>query len=329
MEQKVWKMEGMVLLCSILLILIPMVLSAQEYPTKPINLLVVYAPGGTVDVSSRVLVSKAEKFLGQPIIISNKGGGGGSVALATAKNEKPDGYHLVACTSVGLTYYPTFQSLPYTHHDYVPVLNFCEPRSGLVVKADSPWKTLKDLVEYARKNPGKVTFGSVAVNSPPHIVMEFIAKKEGIRWTHIPFSGGSTNVIAVLGGHTTAMAGATEWVPHVKEGTLRLLAAFSEARIDGFSDIPTVRELGYDISSSALFMIAAPKGTPPAIIKRLDEAFRKAMGDPDFIQAIEKMEMKVTYRNSDDMQKFLNEVVHNLKELIVDLNKKSGEPEKK
>lgn len=328
MEQKVWKLGKVVLLLSTLLVLTPMVSPAQEYPTKPINIVVVWPPGGTTDISTRVLASKAEKFLGQPFVISNKGGGGGSVGLATAKNEKPDGYHLVACTSIGLTYYPTFQTLPYTHQDYVPIMHFAEAVSGLVVKSDSPWKTLKDLVGYARKNPGKVTYGTNAVNSPQNMIMEYIAKKEGIKWTHIPFPGGAPNVIGVLGGHTTAMAGSTEWVPHVREGTLRLLAAFSETRIQAFPDVPAVRELGYDISSSAMFMIAAPKGTPASIIEKLDDAFHKAMDDPEFIRTIEKMEMKVSYRNSQDTEKCLNDIVRWLKEVVMEL-KIPKEPEKK
>ena len=332
MKQKGRKTGKMVFLYGLLLILIPFQSFAQQYPTRPINLLVVYAPGGTVDVSTRVLASKAEKFLGKPIIISNKGGGGGSVALGTAKNEKPDGYHLVACTSAGLTNYPTFQTLPYTHQDFAPIVQFVEAGlSGLVVKTDSPWKTLKDVVEFERKNPGKFSYGTIGVNSPQHLVMAYVGKKEGIQWTHVPFEGGAPAIMALLGGHISGVASTTDWVPHVKEGSLRLLATFAETRVTDLPDIPnvpTVRELGYDITSGSVFIIAAPKGTPPPIVKRLDEVFHKAMGDPEFIQAIQKMQFRVKYGSSEDTEKYLNETVRRLRELVRDL-KIPRESEKK
>ena len=158
--------------------------------------------------------------------------------------------------------------------------------------------------------------------------MQYIAKKEVINWTHIPFKGGALILTNLLGGHIMVMAGATTWVPHVKEGSLRLLASFTETRLDSFPNIPTLRELGYDISPSAMFLIAAPKGTPRSIIKTLDEAFRKAMDDPDFQQTVAKLEMKVFYRSSENMEKFLNEVVRDLKDLMAELEKLK-EPEKK
>lgn len=324
MKRKGWKIISL----SGILFLIPIPSSAQSYPTKPINILVGFAPGGTMDISTRVLASKAEKFLGQPFIISNNGGGGGSVALGIVAKEKPDGYYLAGCTSTGLIRIPQFRPVPYKLEDFIPIMHFGAPQTGLVVKADSPWKTLRELVEYAKKNPGKVTYSSTGVGSPMHLAMEYVAKQEGIQWTHVPYPGSTPALTALMGGHVTAQSGSTEWIPQVKAGEVRLLATHGEKRMKIFPDVPTFRELGYDFINETVFMAAAPKGTPSPIVKKLEEAFHKVMDDPDFIQAMERMEIEITYRNSEDTKKYLEEAYARLGKMIIEL-KIPKEPEKK
>jgi tripartite-type tricarboxylate transporter receptor subunit TctC len=324
MKRKGWKIIPL----SGILFLIPILSSAQSYPTKPINILVGFAPGGTMDISTRVLASKAEKFLGQPLIISNNGGGGGSVALGIVAKEKPDGYYLAGCTSTGLIRIPQFRPVPYKLEDFIPIMHFGAPQTGLVVKADSPWKTLRELVEYAKKNPGKVTYSSTGVGSPMHLAMEYVAKQEGIQWTHVPYPGSTPALTALMGGHVTAQSGSTEWIPQVKAGEVRLLATHGEKRMKIFPDVPIFRELGYDFINETVFMVAAPKGTPSPIVKKLEEAFHKAMDDSDFIQAMERMEIEITYRNSEDTKKYLEEAYARLGKMIIEL-KIPKEPEKK
>jgi len=323
-----WKMGKMMLLCGLLFFSIPAFLYAQEYPFKPINILITFSPGGSADPSMRLLANKTEKFLGQPFVISNNGGGGGSVAMAILAKEKPDGYHLAGCSSTSLIRIPQFRSVPYKLEDFVPIMHFGAPPSGLVVKADSPWKTLKEFVEYAKKNPGKVTYSSMGIGSPMHLAMEYIAKQEGIQWTHVPYPGSGPAFLAFLGGHVTAQSGSSESFPHVREGTVRLLATHHEKRWKSFPDVPTLRELGYDFINESVFMFAAPKGTPPSIVKKLDEAFRKGMDDPEFIQAMGKLEIEVGYRNSEDLKKYLEEAYIRLGKMIREL-KLPKEPEKK
>ena len=320
-------MGGMFFFAGILL-LIPTFSSAQTYPTKPIHILVGFAPGGTMDISTRVVASKAEKLLGQPFIISNNGGGAGSVALGIVAKEKPDGYYLAGCTSTGLIRIPQFRTVPYKHEDFVPVMHFGAPQSGLVVKADSPWKTLKELVEYAKKNPGKVTYSSTGVGSPMHLAMEYIAKQEGIQWTHVPYPGSTPALTALLGGHVTAQSGSTEWIPQVKDGAVRLLATHGERRMKTFPEVPTFRELGYDFINETVFMVAAPKGTPPSTVRKLDEAFHKAMDDSEFIQIMAKMEIELAYRNSEDTKRYLEKAYSRLGKMIIEL-KIPKEPEKR
>lgn len=324
MRRSRWK----ILLLSGVLLLIPILSWAQPYPTKPINILVGFAPGGTMDVSTRVLAGKAEKFLGQPFLVSNNGGGGGSVALGIVAKERPDGYYLAGCTSTGLIRIPQFRTVPYKLEDFVPIMHFGAPQTGIVVKTDSPFKTLKDLVDYAKKNPGKVTYSSTGVGSPMHLAMEYVAKQEGIQWTHVPYPGSTPALTALLGGHVTAQSGSTEWIPQIRAGAVRLLGTHGEKRMKAFPEVPTFRELGYDFINETVFMVAAPNGTPSAILKRLEEAFHKAMDDPEFIQTMERMEIEITYRNAEDTKKYLEEAYARLGKMIIEL-KLPKEPEKK
>jgi tripartite-type tricarboxylate transporter receptor subunit TctC len=199
-------------------------------------------------------------------------------------------------------------------------MHFTAVQSGVVVKSDSPYKTFKDLIEYARKNPGKVNYATSGAGSPMHIAMEYVADKEGIQWTHVPYAGGAPGLAAVLGGHVTAMSDSTEWLPHVKEGSLRLLVTHGERRMKIFPNVPTLRDLGYDFINETVFMIAAPKGTPAPIVKQLDEAFHKAMDDPDFIKTIQNLEFDVAYRNPEDTKKYLEDAYNRFGVMIKKLN---------
>jgi tripartite-type tricarboxylate transporter receptor subunit TctC len=300
-------MKKEILFCGFLLLLVPTFSLAQEYPTRPMNVLVSVAAGGSRDTLTRVFLGKAEKLLGQPFIITNNGGGGGTVGPGIVAKEKPDGYHLLGGSSSNFIVTPLFRTVPYKLDDFIHIAGFVQQQTGLVVRGDSPWKTLKEFVQYAKNNPGKVTYSTLGVGTTVHLAMEVVAKKEGIQWTHVPFTGGTPALTALLGGHVTATSGSVEWVPHVKSGEVRLLATHSEKRMKMFPDTPTFRELGYNFITESVSMISAPKGTPPSVIKKLEDAFRKPIDDPEFNQAVLNMNLEVTYRNSTDLRKFLVE----------------------
>jgi tripartite-type tricarboxylate transporter receptor subunit TctC len=320
MKLKGLKIVKGIFLCGLLLVAAPLSAFAQGYPSKPVSVIVTFAPGGTLDTATRILATNAEKFLGQPIVVSNVGGGGGSVALGQMAHKRPDGYEITSCTSTGLIRIPQLRAVPYSLDDFVPIMHYAAVQSGVVVKSDSPFKTFKDLVEHGRKNPGKVTYATSGVGSPMHIAMEFVGMREGIKWTHVPQTGGAPGLAAVLGGHVTAMSDSTEWLPHVKEGSLRLLVTHGEKRMRAFPDVPTLRDLGYDFINETVFMLAAPKGTPADVIKKLDESFHKAMDDPKFIQTIANLEFDATYRNSQDLKKYLDEAYIAFGEMIKKLD---------
>lgn len=187
---------------------------------------------------------------------------------------------------------------------------------------------MKEFADFAKKNPGKVTYATTGIGTPMHLAMEYVAKQEGIQWTHVPYPGNGPALTALLGGHVTADSEGPECIPHIRTGTIRLLATHGEKRMKIFPNVPTFRELGYDFINETVFMVAAPRGTPPANVSKLDEAFHKGMEDPEFIQLMENLEMEITYRNSVDTKKYLEDADARLAKMIVDL-KMPKEPEKK
>jgi tripartite-type tricarboxylate transporter receptor subunit TctC len=301
-----------------LLLLAPFLCYGDEFPTRPINMTVGISTGGTVDISSRLLAKAAEKSLGQPILVSNNGGGAGSVALSALSKSKPDGYQLVASPHTPLVEVPALRKVPYKLDDFTPIMHYCQPDSGLVVRSDSPYKSLKELIEYARKNPGKVTFSTSGTLTPMHLAMMHIARKEGVEWTAIPVPGGDPNM-PLLGGHVTAFSAATSWKRYIDEGKFRLLAVYSEKRMKDFPDVPTIKELGYDFVAHMFYMITAPKATPAPVVRKLDSAFRKAMDDPEFVSYMKKAALTISYRDSAETKKHLVETARQFEKVIVDL----------
>ena len=299
---------AVVLGCVLPMMLATSLWSEPAYPTRPINLYIGYAPGGVVDISTRFMASKAEKFLGQPFVVTNNGGGGSSVATGIVAKKPADGYTLLGAASSSLVRIPHFRTVPYKMDDLTPIMHFATPSlTPIVVKSTSPWKTFKDLVDYAKKNPGKVKYSTLGVGSPMHLAMEYVAKQDGITWTHIPFPGAMPAFTALLGDHVAVNAGAGESVPYIKDGTVRILANLSEKRVKAWPDVPTFRELGYDFFNESVFMFSTPKGTPPYIVEKLQNAFRKAMDDPEFAAVMAKVEFDVSYRNAADTRKYLED----------------------
>lgn len=294
--------------------------SQPAYPTKPINLYIPYSPGGVGDMSVRFMATKAEKFLGQPFIVINNGGGAGSVAAAIVATKPADGYTILGGGNSAFTRIPQLRTVPYKTDDVTPIMHFATPSlTPILVKSTSPWKTFKELVDYAKKNPGKVTYSSMGVGSPMHLAMEYVAKQEGITWTHVPYPGSMPAFTAFLGDHVMVNVGAGESVPYIKNGTVRVLANLSERRVKAWPNVPTLREIGYDNFNDSIFMFSAPKGTPQYIIEKLQNAFHKVMDDPEFAAMITKVEFDASYRNSADTKKYLDDAYARLGHMIQEL----------
>jgi len=284
----------------------PSITFGADFPNKPITLVVQYTAGGATDLTFRALAEAAKNYFNQPVIVENKPGGSGAVAIGSMLGSKPDGYTL--CVIVSVLHRASYQNKFSfdTVKDITPIINVAGLQYGIVVKPDSPNKTLKDLVEYARANPGKVTYMSAGVGSGGHIYMEEIGVAAGgVKFNHIPAKGDMDAANALLGGHVDFIAVSPGgWWPLVEAGQLRILATLGEKRTKTFPNVPTVKESGYNVVHLTPLGIGGPKGLPKEIVKILHDGFKKAMDDPIFLSVIGKYENPITYQNPEDFTKY-------------------------
>ena len=291
--------------------------AAASFPAKPVTLICPWPPGGSTDVQMRSLADAAGKHLGQPIIIDNKPGGGGTVGPATmVAAAKPDGYTL---SQLPITVFRMPHMMKATWDpmkDFTYVIHVTGYTFGVVVKADSPWKTWQEFVGHAKANPGKVTYATPGAGTTLHITMEQLAMKEGIKWTQVPMKGGAETTPAVLGGHVTATADSTGWGPQVDAGALRLLCTWGVARTKRWPNVPTLKDLGYGIVSNSPYGFAGPKGIDPKIVKTLHDAFKKGMEEPAYLSTLERLDMEPFYKNSEDYAKYAREQYEEAKVIV-------------
>jgi tripartite-type tricarboxylate transporter receptor subunit TctC len=283
---------------------------AQSYPTKPITLIVPWPAGGSTDVAMRALAENASKHLGQPIVIDNKAGASGTLGpAAMAATAKPDGY-TIAQMPITVMRLPLMQKVSFdAEKSFTYIVHLTGYTFGITTKADSPYKTWKDVVDFAKANPGKVTYATPGAGTSLHIGMEQIADAAGIKLTQVPFKGGAETGAAVLGGHTTLQADSTGWKPLVEAGQLRLLAIWTANRSKVWPDVPTLKELGYPFVFDSPFGIAGPKGMDPKIVEILHDAFKKALEDPGVIATLERYDMVPRYMSTADYNKAVKSVI--------------------
>jgi len=281
---------------------------AADFPTKPVALICPWPPGGSTDVQMRALAEATQKHLGQQIIIDNKPGGGGTVGPATmVATAKPDGYTL---SQLPITVFRMPHMMKATWDpmkDFSYVIHVTGYTFGVVVKADSPWKTWQEFIAHAKANPGKVTYATPGAGTTLHITMEQIAMKDGIKWTQLPMKGGAETTPAVLGGHVSATADSTGWGPQVDAGQLRLLVTWGNQRTKRWPDVPTLKDLGYGIVSNSPYGFAGPKGMDPKVVKTLHDAFRKGIEEPAYLKILERLDMEPFYKGSEDYAKYARE----------------------
>ena len=299
----------------------------QDYPAKPINLLVGYPAGGSTDLSVRALAAEAAKILKQPIVVSNVAGAAGTLVLGRVKAEKADGYTIFNAPTANFCRIPHLQAVPYDPlKDFSFIMQYGLYQYGLVVRADSPWKTFEEFIDYAKKNPRKVNYGTSGLGTGQHLAMEYMANKEKIEWNHVPFPGGLQAVTALLGGHVQAVSQTTEWKEHVNAGTLRLLVVWTDQRLKAFPNVPTLREKGYPFAVHSALSFMGPAGMPKQAVEKLQNAFAKAMESKPFLDVMDKFDMPPAYLDSDALtrlvQKDYNETGELIKTLGIGLYKK-------
>ncbi len=293
---------------------------AADYPTKPITLVIPYPAGGSTDVTGRVLAAAAKKYFGQPVIVENKGGGGGTVGPNLVIAKPADGYTLgiMASTTVTISWHMgkcNFNPIDDVNH----IMRYTGYLYGFVVRADAPWKTFKDFVKYVKESPGKVTYGTTGVGAGPHLAMEQISHMAGMKMTHVPYKGGAECNSALLGGHVDSVSDSTSWGPLVDAGKFRLLVVYTGARSARYPDVPTLKELGFDMIFPSPLEIMGPKALPLPIVKKVQDSFKKALDDPEYQTILKKYDMATTYLNSEDCEKADQKEAEDLKKIVMQL----------
>lgn len=291
---------------------------ADDYPSRPVTIIVPFGPGGGVDVNTRALQPYLEKYLGQNIIVENRGGGGGISGHTLGAMAKPDGYTLTM-VSTGICSGPwTIKNLKFSPESYAYIGQVSFVPNFLVVNAKSPWKTTKELVDYAKAHPDKLTTPHMDGWTSSTIADVTFTYLAGIKTKVVGgFKSGAANLASILGQHTDySFNNTNEVLPHANSGTIRILAVAAPERSSFLPDVPTFRELGYDDTSGVFRALAAPKGTPKPILEKLDKALKAAMHDPKLPADFKKVGLTVNYLGPKETREFVMSTYHQLGKLF-------------
>ena len=293
-----------------LCLLVPVTAGAQEFPNRAITMIVAFPPGGVADITARPTAAALEKVLKQPVSVVNRPGAAGAVGNAAVANAKPDGYTvLMALSSISVI--PAADELfnrkpAYSLDQFQPIALISADPTILVVHPSLPVKTLKDVISLARSKAGELSYSSSGIYGALHMPMEMFLHAANIKMRHVPTSGGGPAIIAVLGGHVVMTAGGPAAISsHVRTGKLRTIASWGGERIPSFKDVPTFKELGYKNVEYYIWAgMFVPHGTPDAVTKVLRDGARRAVLDPEFKNAMTKVDSLVAYKDAPDFQKY-------------------------
>jgi tripartite-type tricarboxylate transporter receptor subunit TctC len=298
----------------------------EAYPARAISIVVAFPPGGLADNTARPVAVVLERLLKQPVAILNKPGAAGAVGNQSVATSKPDGYTLLMAL-VSVSVLPEVDKLfgrpqNYTIEQLTGIARVNADPSMLVVRADAPWKTLKDLVDDAKKRPGEIVFTSSGLYGAAHIPMEMFIKAAGIKMRHLPTTGGGPMMNAMLGGHAQAvMTPVSLAAAHVKAGKLRLLAHSGTAPVAAFPEVPSFKAQDYDVEYTAWAGLVAPKGTPPQVIKILRDAMREAVKAPEVVNSHAKLETPIAYMDADEFNAWWAKDAARLAEVVKQVGK--------
>jgi tripartite-type tricarboxylate transporter receptor subunit TctC len=293
-----WVFKGLV--CGALLSVLN--LSAQGFPTKAITIVVPYAPGAT-DREARKIAELAAKHLGQTVLVENRDGAGGTIGAAYVARANPDGYTLLYSAPAVLTVAPLVGKPPYVYEDLMPLARASITPHYLAARIDAPFRNAREMVAYAKSNPGKLTFGSPGNGTAVHLAGEALADAAGFQFTHVPHRGLAPALTAVMGGFVDVVIGAPGVInAQVEAGKLRPIAQFGATRATALSNVPTLKEQGIDLALRADFGFFAPKGLPTDVVQRLNEALQKAIESEEFKSFVAVSLVAPAFLNASDYQ---------------------------
>lgn len=263
-----------------------------RFPDRPIRLICPWPAGGSTDGQMRALAEAASKLLPQPVVIENRPGASGTLGAIAMRGARPDGY-LLTQFPITVFRFPFMQENPAWNPltDFTYVAHLTGYLFGVTVRADSPFQTFHDLIAWARANPGRLSYGTPGVGTTLHITMERIAQAAGVEFLHVPFRGFADNSASLLGGNTMALADSSAWAPLVEAGRMRALCVWTAERVPRFPDVPTLRELGFDIVATSPYGVGGPAGMDPEVVRILEAAFLKALDDPQHLEVLKRFDM--------------------------------------
>lgn len=289
----------------------------QRFPTRPITLWLPWPAGGATDLSFRVLAEAASRRLGQKVVIENRGGAGGTLAMPILQQAPPDGYTLAQLPQTVLRAPWTRKVLWDPIRDTTPIIQLSGVTFGIVVPAASPFKSLDDLFAHAKAHPDALSIATNGAGTTPHVVIDALFGKRGLSYIHVPYKGTAEQMIAVSSGQVMVGVNSNGFAPFVDSGQLRLLVTFGEHRTRRWPTVPTLKELGHDIVAMSPYGLAGPAGLPPAVVQVLHEAFRAAMQDPAFVAELARYDQEPAYLGPDDYGRALR-AAYEHERLVVD-----------
>jgi len=304
--------------------------AADAYPAKPVTIVVPYPPGGAADLTARPFAPAFERALKQNVVIVNKPGAGGAVGMQQVAIAPPDGYTIML-TVFAISTIPEADRVAgrtptFTREQFVPIARVNADPTLIMVGAATPWKSIKELVDDAKKRPNQILFSSAGNYTVSHMAVEVFAQAAGMKLRHLPTTGGGPAMNAVLGGHAALSALSTGAVtPQVKAGKIRVLASSGDKRLPSFPDTPTLKELGYDVEVYLWTGLFAPKDVPASALEVLRAAVGKAVKDPEFTKASAKMQMPTAYLDADAFKTWWDKDT----EMLVNAIRKMPKPEPK
>jgi len=293
----------------------------SPWPQKPIQLIVPWPAGGATDLTLRILADEAQAALGKPVVVLNRPGAAGTLVASLLKNAEPDG-HTIGQIPITVYRHALMNNVPWDPvADLAPILQISGVSFGVLVPRNSPFKTLKDLLQWASQHPGELLLGSTGVGSTGHLAMEEILLQNNTRYVHVPYKGSADQLLAIASGQLMAGVNSTGYAPWVERGDLRLLAIFDAKRNPRWPQVPTLRELGYPQAVyTSPWGLAAPAGTPAAIVARLHDVFHKAMHTDVHINALARYDQSPEYLNTADYRRAVLETVERERRLLQRMN---------
>ena len=299
---------------------------APAWPSRPITMIVPFPPGGLADIVGRPVAEALSRELGQSVVIENKAGAGGGIGMGQAARARPDGYTVLMALS-SLTVLPEADGIlgrapMFALSDLRPIARFTADPTVLAVRADAPWKTVKDFVDDARKRPGAINYGSSGNYGTMHVPMEILAQEAGIKLTHVPFTGAGPAVVALLGGQIQAVSsGPATVLQHVKAGKLRVLGHWGSGSLASLPEVPALKDAGFHAEYAQWSGLFIPAGVPEAVAQRLRSAARAAAQDARVREVINGAGSPILYQDSPDFERYVQADARRMAEVVKRIGK--------